>query len=200
MSVRICTGEHMVSTMSGLGLARSYFPRIVKEAFLESNKDGEIKRSPDPVTMIDDNVVWFNNTGARQYTVVQVTRAPRSIVAQSPGTVIIHDAWSHRVGVNPTADYPSVRQDSFGGTLQFSRSSTAAADIAYCRQFYDYDSTQSWVDIGVIEVGESLHFRYLAAVHTPGLWTTPTEFTPRWEAHARYARIKVFAGPVGDDL
>lgn len=198
MSVKICTGDHLISTVAGMGLALSYFPRIVKEAMLESTKDGEIKRSPDPVTMIDGDVVWFNNSRARQYVVVQITRAPRSIVAQSPGTVIIHDAWSQRVGVDPTADYPSVRQDACGGALQFSRSSTAAADVEYCRQFYDFDSTQSWVDIGIVEAGESLHFRYLAAVHTPGLWTTPTEFTPRWEAHARYANLKVIAGPVGD--
>ena len=198
MSVKLCTSEYMLSTTGGLGMARHWFPRIVAEAFLESTKDGEIKRSPDPVTMIDGDLSWFNNNRDAQVLHVQVVRAPRSVVSQSPGTVVIHDAWSWAVGVSPSADYPSVIQDTFGGKLQFDRPAAAAADLRYCRQFYDCDSTQAWVPLGTVAPQESIHFRYLAAVQTPGVWTTPTEFDPRSEAHARWVRLLAFATPVGE--
>lgn len=197
MTVKICTSEYMLSTVKGLGMARHWFPRVVAEAFLESTKDGEITRSPDPVTMIDGDLSWFNNNPDPQIVFVQIARAPRSIVAQSPGTVVIHDAWSWAVGESPTADFPSVIQDTFGGKLQFDRPSAAAADLRYCRQFYDADATTAWVSVGQVDALESLHFRYLAAVQTPGVWTTPSEFDPRWEAHARWARLLAFAVPVG---
>ena len=199
MSVKLCTSEFMTSTVSGLGMSRHWFPRVVAEAFLESTKDGEIKRSPDPVTMIDGDLAWFNNNPDPQVVYVQVIRAPRSVVSQSPGTVVIHDAWSFAVGQSPSADYPSVIQDTFGGRLQFDRPAAAAADLKYCRQFFDGDSTQAWVTIGEVAPQESIHFRYLAAVQTPGVWTTPTEFDARSEAHARWARLLAFATPVGED-
>jgi len=198
MSVKICTSEYMLGTVDGLGMTRSWFPRIVSEAFLESTKDGEISRSPDPVTMIEGDLSWTNNHDDAQHVFVQVLRAPRSIVAQSPCTVVIHDAWSYAVGKSPTADYPSVMQDTCGGKLQFDRPAAAAADLVYCRQFFDSDSSQAWVTVGRVDPQESMHFRYLSAVQTPGVWTTPSEFDPRWEANARWARILVFATPVGD--
>lgn len=195
--IKVCTAEYMISTVNGTAMAKHWYPRIVAEAFLESTKDGEIQRSPDPVTMIDGDLTWYNNTKDAQILTVQVMRASRSVVVQSPGTVVIHDAWSKAVGISPTADYPSVIQDTFGGKLQNNRPSTVADDLLYGRAFYDSDSTQAFVNIGIVNPGESMHFRYLCAVQTPGVWTTPTKFDPRWEAHARWARLIAFANPVG---
>lgn len=197
MTLKPCTSEYMLSTVRGLGMARHWYPRVLKEAFLESTKDGEIQRAPDPVTMIDGDLTWLNNTKDPQFVIVQVMRAPRSVVVQSPNTVVIHDAWSHRIGISPQADFPSVVQDTFGGKLQIDRASAAAADLLYGRLFYDGDSAQAWVTIGQIDAGESLHFRYLAAVQTPGIWTTASEFEPRWEAQARWGRLVAFGFPVG---
>jgi hypothetical protein len=128
---------------------------------------------------------------------VQVLRAPRTVVAQNPNTVIIHDAWSWAVGEDPTADYPSVMQDTMGGKLQIDRPETAPADIRYGRWFFDADACQAWVAIGVVPSMQLLHFRYLAAFQTPGVWTAPSEYEPRWEANARWARLLAFATPVG---
>ncbi|MCV7424330.1 hypothetical protein H7K45_27665 [Mycobacterium yunnanensis] len=195
MTVKICTSENMLATVNGLGMARHWYPRIVAEAFLESTKDGEIQRAPDPVTMIDGDLTWFNNTRDPQAIIVQVLRAPRSVVVQSPNTVVIHDAWSFAKGTSPQADFPSVIQNTMGGRMQVDRPSAAAADLQYARLFFDTDSAQSWVDVGVIDPGDSLHFRYLAAVQTPGVWTTASEFEPRWEAQARWTRLLAFATP-----
>lgn len=195
MSVKPCTLDFLLSTVDGIGLTRNWFPRIVAEAFLESTKDGEIARSPDPVTMIDGDVNWLNSSSDYQQVFVHVLRAPRSVVAQSPSTVLIHDAWSWAVGASPAADYPSVIQDTFGGKMQYDRPSVAPEDLKYCRQFYDGDSSQALVNVGRVDPMESLHFRYLAAVHTPGVWTAPSEYEPRWEAHARWARLLAFAVP-----
>lgn len=197
MSLKICSFENMISDAGGTDLARAWFPRIVAESFLGSTKDGSIKRSPDPVTMIDGDLTWFNSSDAAQHITVQVIRAPRSVVVQNPSTVLIHDAWSFQVGRSPAADFPSVIQDTFGGRMQIDRPEVTADTILYGRVFYDADATQTFVDVGEVQPKDSLHFRYLAAVQTPGVWTTPTEFDPRWEASARWARLLAFATPVG---
>ncbi|SKU85198.1 Uncharacterised protein [Mycobacteroides abscessus subsp. massiliense] len=197
MSIKVCTSEYMLSTVNGLDMRRNWFPSIVAERFLQSKKDGQISRSPDPVTMIDGDLTYFNNTPDPVYITVQVIRAPRSIVAQNPGTVVIHDAWSWAVGKSPTADFPSVIQDSFGGRGQVDRPENAADKLLFGRFFADGDSSQAWVNVGQLDAQDSLHFRYLAAVQTPGVWTTPSEFEPRWEAQARWTRLLAFAMPVG---
>lgn len=197
MSIKVCTSEYMLSTVNGLDMRRNWFPAVVAERFLESKKDGQISRSPDPVTMIDGDLTYFNNTPDPVFMTLQVIRAPRSIVAQNPGTVVIHDAWSWAVGRSPTADFPSVIQDTFGGRVQIDRPENAADKLLYGRFFADGDSSQAWVNIGQLESGDSLHFRYLAAVQTPGVWTSPSEFEPRWEAQARWTRLLAFSMPVG---
>lgn len=198
MSMRVCTLDGMLSTVNGLGMSRNWLPRVVAEVFLESTKDGKIERCPDPVTMIDGDLTWTNSDPSPVNIAVQVLRAPRSVVVQSPSTVVIHDAWAWAVGTSPLADYPSVIQDTFGGRLQFDRPSAAAADLVYCRQFLDGDASQAVEPCGVVQPGESLHFRYLAAVQTPGTWTAPSEFEARWEAHARWTRLLALSTPVGD--
>ena len=195
--IKVCAAEYMLAVPGAVGMRRNWFPRIVAERFLTSTMDGDIKRCPDPVTMIEGDLTWFNNSPDDQDVFVQVTRAPRSVVAQSPNTVVIHDAWSHAVGVDPTADYPSVMQDTMGGRMQVDRPETVAADLKYGRFFFDFDGSQEWVSVGIVPSMELIHFRYLAAVQTPGVWTLPSEFEPSWEAHARWARLLCFATPVG---
>lgn len=197
MSLKILTAEHMISDTTGLGLRKTWFPRVVAEQFLESTKDGKITISPDPVTMIDGDLTWFNNSPDAQMVWVQVHRAPRSIIAQSPATVVIHDAWSFRIGKSPSADFPSVIADTFGGRLQIDRSSVAKDQLQYGRYFLNGDDSQAWVNLGEVPAKQSFHFRYLAAVQTPGIWTSPSEFEPRWEANALWTRLVAMAWPVG---
>ena len=197
MTLKPCTSDYMIATVRGLGLRRNWFPSIVAEQFLESTKDGEISRAPDPVTMIDGDLTFLNNSPDPVSCIVQIIRAPRSVVAQSPNTVIINDSWSFAVGSNPTAEFPTVVQDTMGGKMQLDRPSAAAADLQYGRFFFDTDRSQAWEHIGVLDPQEQLHFRYVASVQTPGIWTAATEFEPRWEAHARWARLLCFATPVG---
>jgi hypothetical protein len=196
-SLKICTGEYMLSDVRGVGVARTWLPNVIAEQFLESTKDGEIKLAPDPVTMIDGDLTWFNNSRDPVRVAVMVHRAPRSIVAQNPATVVIHDAWSHQVGKSPSADYPSVIQDTFGGRLQVDRASVAKDLLQFGRFFLDGDDSQTYVDLGEVPAKQSFHFRYLAAVQTPGVWTQPSEFEPRWEAYARWTRLVAIGSPVG---
>ncbi|AKY02748.1 hypothetical protein AVV09_gp35 [Mycobacterium phage BrownCNA] len=196
-SLKICTAEYMISDVRGIGVRQTWLPHVVAEQFLESTKDGEIKLAPDPVTMIDGDLTWFNNSPDPVRVMVMVHRAPRSIVAQNPATVVIHDAWSHQVGKSPSADYPSVIQDTFGGRLQVDRASVAKDLLQFGRFFLDGDDSQTYVDLGVVPAKQSFHFRYLAAVQTPGVWTQPSEFDPRWEAYARWTRLVAIGSPVG---
>uniref|UniRef100_A0AB39AKQ2 DUF7172 domain-containing protein n=1 Tax=Mycolicibacterium phage phi1_186018 TaxID=3236641 RepID=A0AB39AKQ2_9CAUD len=196
-SLKICTAEYMISDVRGIGVRQTWLPHVVAEQFLESTKDGEIKLAPDPVTMIDGDLTWFNNSPDAVRVMVLVHRAPRSIVAQNPATVVIHDAWSHQVGKSPSADYPSVIQDTFGGRLQVDRASVAKDLLQFGRFFLDGDDSQTYVDLGEVPAKQSFHFRYLAAVQTPGVWTQPSEFEPRWEAYARWTRLVAIGSPVG---
>jgi hypothetical protein len=195
MSIKICTSEYLISDTGGLGVRRAWFPRVVGEAFLESTRDGEITQSPDPVTMIEGDVAWFNNSDGAQNVAVMVHRGPRSIVAQSPTTVVIHDAWSWAIGKNPTADFPSAFADTFGGKFQIDRPSAAAADLLYGRVFIDTDDSQVMVNVGKVPAMQSFHFRYRAAVQTPGVWIRPSEFEDRFEAQARWTRLVALGWP-----
>lgn len=197
MSLKLCTGEYLISDSRGFGLRQNYLPRVVSEQFLESVKDGEISRAPDPVTMIDGDLTWHNNTDDVQMLFVQEHRAPRTLVSQSPGTVVIHDAHSFAIAKNPQADFPSITQHMTGARLQIDRGSVARDQLLYGRIFMDYDESWAWNDLGEIQPGESVHYRYLAAVQTPGVWTLPSEFDPRWEAHARWTRLRMYATPRG---
>lgn len=196
-SLKLCTSEYMISDVNGIGVRKSWLPRKVAEQFLESSKDGEIKLSPDPVTMIDGDLTWFNRGDDPQRVWVQIHTAPRAIVAQSPSTVVIHDAWSHQVGVSPTADYPSVMANTFGGRMQIDRASVARDKVQFARYFLEGDDSIAWQDLGIVPGNQSFHFRYLAAVQTPGVWTNPSEFEPSWEASAYWARLIAFAAPAG---
>lgn len=199
MSLKLCTAEYMISSVAGIGVAQTWLPRVVSEQFLESTKDGEIKLSPDPVTMIDGDLTWFNNSDDRQRVAVSVHRAPRMVVAQSPSTVVIHDAWSHQIGRSPEADFPSVIADTFGGRLQIDRAAVAANDIQFGRYILIGDDSTRWVEVGVVPPRQAFHFRYIASVQTPGTWTIPgvdSDVVPRWEAHARWTRLRAMAVPV----
>lgn len=196
MSLKICTFEALLaSDTNGTGLRKAWFPRVVAEAFLQSTRDGEIVQSPDPVAMIEGDLSWHNNTDVTQQVAVTVHRGPRSVVAQSPSTVVIHDAWSYAIGVNPSADYPSAYKDAFGGRFQVDRPSAAAEDLIYGRVFFDTDDSQIMIPLGAVPTQKSLHFRYRAAVQTPGTWIPPSEFEPRWEAQARWTRLVALGWP-----
>ncbi len=197
-NLKVCTAEYMISDANGLGVARTWLPNIVAEQRLESTKDGKITIAPDPVPMIDGDLSWFNNSDDRQRVVVLVHRAPRVIIAQSPSTVVIHDAWAHQVGPNPTAGYPSVRADTFGGKLQIDRQSVARDALQFARWYLEGDDSQTYVDLGIVPPYQSFHFRYIASLQTPGTWTVPSEFEPRWEAFAYWANLLAIASPVGE--
>jgi hypothetical protein len=184
-STKLCTAEYMLSTTQGVGPRRSWLPRIVGEAFLKATKDGEMKIAPDPVTTIDGDLAWYNNTRDPQQVFVLVHTAPRDIVCQSPSTVVIHDGWTYRVGVSPTADFPS----------SFQNSSVSAENLLYGRLFLFGDDSQTYVNVGVVPADQSMHFRYRCAVQTPGTWVKPSEFDARWEANARWCRLIAFASP-----
>jgi hypothetical protein len=194
-SLKICTAEYMISDTRGIGMSGGWLPQKVTEQFCESTKDGEIKLSPDPVTMIDGDLNYSNTSGDPQHLWVTVHRAPRSIVAQSPSTVIVTDAWTFAIGVNAAADFPTVIADTHGGRLQIDRSSVSPDNLLFGRYFLDGDDSHIYVDCGIVPPFQNLHFRYMAAVQTPGTWTEPTQFTPRWEANARWARLVALAQP-----
>lgn len=199
MSLKICTGPYMISTSAGTGMAKSWFPGIVDEAFLEASKDGEVQRAPDPVNSVEGNLFWRNG-GSDPVTVsVIVRRANRMILTTDPNTVLIQDAWSRAVGTAPQAETPSITADASGGKMQTNRAATAGKDLAYGRFVLEMDESETIVPIGVIAPGLALHFRYVAAVHTPGLWIQNDEpdADPRFEANAYWTRLLLWATPGG---
>lgn len=196
MSLKVCTAESMISDVKGINVARSWLPRPVMEQFLQATKDGEVKLSPDPVITINGDMSWFNNTGLAQSITVLVHRAPRNILAQSPSTVTITDAWTHQVGSQPTADFPSVSQDTFGGRFQIDRPSADPANLRYGRFFLYGDDSQVYVPVGVVPPRKMFQFRYIAGIQTPGTWISPAgSFAARWEAFAYWTRLVALASP-----
>lgn len=197
-NLKICSFEYMLSTVNGLGVAQDWLPRILKQAFLQSTKDGDVSISPDPVTTIQGDLSWYNNTDDSQYICMMVHRAPRSIVAQSPTTVILTDAWTSLISpVGTAADYPSVDADTMGGRLQIDRPSANPDDLLYGRYFLNMDDSQAYVPVGVVPPEWSFNFQYIAALQTPGIWLEPTQFTGEWMATANWTRLIALGSPVG---
>lgn len=199
MSLKVCTGAHMLSTVQGTGLAKSWFPGIVDEALLESTKDGPIERAPDPVTMIEGDLYWINGGTDPITATVLVQRAPRTVLTTDPNTVLISDAWSWVINASPQAETPSSTSDHAGGKMQTNRASVSGSDLAYGRFVLEMDASEAVQPVGVIEPGDALHFRYVAAAHTPGLWIQNDEpdADPRFEAFAYYTRLLLHATPGG---
>jgi hypothetical protein len=197
MSLKLCTAEYMISDTNGLGMRRSFFPRVIAEAFLTSTKDGTISRAPDPVTMIGGTLSWYNNTNDDQEVMVNLHRAPREVVSTNPVTVVIHDAWSFDKGLSPQADLPTAVQDATGGRIQIDRQSVDPKDVKYGKFFLQSDDSQEQVALGVIAMGHSFQFRYQAQVQTPGTWTLASAFQPDFQATARYVRLQAIGWPVG---
>lgn len=196
MSIKVCTSEHVISTTAGMAMRRTWFPSYLKGAYLLSTKDGEIQRSPDPVTMIEGDLAFYNNSPAALDVWVTVQRAPRSIVTTQPGTVILQEAYTFDVGIDPSAEEPSVFRDAFGGKMQTDKAATSGKDLKYGRYFLDDLDSLVKVPCGTVPAEQGLHFRYICAVQTPGVWTTPTEEPPRYEANARYVRLFADSLPV----
>jgi len=195
-SLKVLCAEFMLSDNNGLGVRRSWLLRKVAESFTGSTKDGPIQISPDPVTMIDADLYWYNDTPDPQDIWVIVSRAPRSVVVQSPCTVIILEGSSSQIGENPQADYPSMVDDAFGGGIAIDRLEVSSGSLQYGRFFFDGDDTQSYKHVGIVPPGQAFHFWYISAVQTPGLWTEATDFVTDWEADARWVRLIAMAMPV----
>lgn len=201
--LKLCTAESMLSNVNGLGMRRAWYPRVITQAFLEADEDkeGEIARAPDPVTMIEGELSWFNNTGVDQWVTVFVHRAPRSIVTSNPITVLLLDGWSWKVGRSPAADRPTMSLDAFGGKQQIDRPSVSPSELKYGRLFLDGDDSQRAVPLGIVRQREAFHFRYLCGVQTPGAWITTSDqdsqaSSPQFETQAHWTRLIALAAPM----
>lgn len=191
MSLRICTAEFMASTSKGTGFAPSWLPRMVAERMASSSRDGTTERAPDGVPFIETDILWTNTTGDPLHLHMSLHRASRSLVTSNPNTVTIDDAYSFDVGVSPSAPIPAVTNNGFGARLKASRSTSTS--VLFGRLFRDIPDWISNVDIGPIDPGESLHFRYRALYSTPGQWRTGT--SSRHEMYARWARLRLWSAP-----
>jgi hypothetical protein len=191
-SVKVCTAEWMLSDPRGMEFGREWMPRIVSERFLTSGMDGVIERTPDPLPMIEGDLVWTNSTPSDQHLIAVLLRAPRSLVTSSPNTVVMDDAVSWDVGVSPNAPLPAASRSGIGGRMKNTRATTKK--IAFGRVFMDRDDAVSYYDLGPVYPDRTAHFRYRCLLSTPGEWRTPNQ--NRHEAYARWARLMFLASPM----
>lgn len=192
MSLQICTSEWMISNPRGTGLSAAWLPRIVSERFAESVKDGEVSRAPDPVPVIDVDLIWTNNTGAWQNCHLIVERAPRSIVTSNPNTIVLEDGVSWDVGVSPRAAVPISSGDGIGARIK--TTPNILNETIYGRLFVDWDGWCSRYAIGTVADGETVQVRYQCTLTTPGSWRGGS--SPLHQAHARWARLFLWAAPL----
>lgn len=192
MSLSICTNEWITSDRVGLRFTEAWFPRLVSEQFVGSVQDGDLDRAPDPLPLITADLLWTNSTGTDQHVHVETQRAPRSLVVSNPNTVVLDDAVSWDVGDSPNAPRPSMTRNGIGARLQLTRPSQST--IRFGTTFADRDDGVFMTHIGRVRPDESLHFRYMCLFSTPGAWRTGE--SPRTEAYARWARLRVFASPM----
>lgn len=196
MSIRVCAAGYIDSTPDGLSMAPAWNRRIVAEAFTGSTRDGEVQRAPDPVTFIESSMLWVNTTGMPQAVTVHVIRAPRSIVTSDPNAVVLRDGVSWDIAASPAALPPELGSlGESGGRIQFSKTTW---NTQFGRLFIDEDRQTYVVELGAVEPGQAVHVRYRCAVQTPGLWREGVQ--PRHEAFARWVRLRMWAGPVTEEV
>jgi hypothetical protein len=190
MSLKICAAEFVISDSRGTGLTQSWLPTMAAEQMATSGKDGNVDRSPDQVQFIDAEILWTNSANESVHARVSIHRAPRSITTSAPNTVVLDDAWTWDVGVSPSAPTPFGTNSGVGGRLATRQSFEANA---YSRYFRDYPDSVSYQEIGEIEPGETMHFRYRCLFSTPGVWRTAAQ--PLHVAYARWARLRLWTSP-----
>lgn len=193
MSLKLCTAEYMISDSNGLGFSKSWFPRLVRERFAASTQDGVVDRAPDPIPFIDTDLIWTNTTEEAQHLIMSVHKASRSIVSSNPNTVVLDDAYAWDVGESPSAPRPSSTRNGNGARVKITRATSSAAP-AFGRFFRDWPDVVAYEEIGQIDPGDSVHFRYMCLFSTPGEWRAATQ--PRHEAFARWVRLRLWAAPM----
>lgn len=190
MSLRVCTAEFMASDSTGLGFARSWLPTMVAERMAVSGRDGTADRAPDQIPFIDTEILWSNTTDDTVHVNVSVHRASRFLLSSSPNTMVLDDAWSFDIGESPSAPTPGGTSNGIGVRVKTRRSTQA---LAFSRVFRDFTDWVSYVEVGAVDPGDSVHFRYRCLFSTPGEWRTAVQ--PRHEANARWARLRMFTSP-----
>jgi hypothetical protein len=193
MSMKICTLEYLISDSNGLGFAKSWLPRMVSERFAPSTKDGLVDRAPDPIPFIDTDISWTNSAAEPQHLAMAVHRASRTIITSNPNTIVLDDAYSWDVGPSPLAPRPSGTFNGFGGRVKTTRS-TDTTPPQFSRLFQDQADWIHYEEIGRIDPGDTVHFRYMCLFSTPGEWRAATQ--PRHEAYARWVRLRLWAAPM----
>lgn len=191
MSLKICTAEFMFSQTSGTGFSESWLPRMVAERMATSGKDGEVGRTPDAVPFIDTDMLWTNTTAEPQHLQMSIHRASRTLVTSNPNTLALDDVWAFDIGASPRAPTPTGTGSGFASRFKINRSVAASAQFG--RLFRDVPDTVGYVEVGAIDPGDTLHFRYRALFSTPGEWRSA--HTPRHEMNARWARLRLWAAP-----
>lgn len=173
-----------------MGFTTSWLPTLVTERMAVSGRDGTADRAPDQVPFIDTDILWSNTSTDTVHVVVSVHRASRSLVSSSPNTLVLDDAWTFDIGPSPSAPPPSGTSNGIGTRAKTRRSTQS---LAFTRIFRDYPDWVSYVEVGAVDPGMSVHFRYRALFSTPGEWRTAVQ--PRHEVFARWARLRMFTSP-----
>lgn len=194
MSLRICTTEMMLSTPTGTDLAAAWLPRIAAERYATSSGDGQVGHAPDPVPLIDTDLIWTNTSGAWQNVHLIIHRAPRSIVSGNANTVVLDDALSWDVGPSPNAPLPTAAASGIASRVKTTPASLGSQFHWYARLFADFDDWISIEHLGAVAAGETVQIRYQCVVSTPGEWRTGGRALQ--EAHARWVRLQLLAAPL----
>lgn len=191
MSLRICAAEFILSDSGGTGFSQAWLPTMVAERMLTSTKDGPVDRAPDPVPFIDGDLLWTNPYDFPVHSMMAIHKASRFLLSSNPNTLVLDDVYTWDIGPSPAAPMPSGTVSGFGVRQQQNRQSQTP--MIFCRIFRDEPDAISYIDLGEIPAGDSVHFRYRCLFSTPGNWRTPLQ--PRFEAAARYTRLRLWTAP-----
>lgn len=190
MSLKVCVAEFLISDSVGTGFSQAWLPTMVAERRAESGKDGNVDRAPDQVPFISSEILWTNSFGDPVHTMMSIHRAPRSIVTSAPNTLVLDDAWTWDIGDSPSAPIPFGTENGVGARFA---TRPSFRPLIYTRFFRDFPDWVSYTDVGVVDPGETLHFRYRCLFSTPGAWRTPVQ--PLMIAQARWATLRLWIAP-----
>lgn len=190
MSLKICTAEFLISDSHGTGFSQAWLPFVAAERMATSGKDGNVDNAPDQVPFIESEILWTNSYDDPVHTMASIGRAPRSIVTSAPNTLVLDDAWTWDIGISPAAPLPTGTNSGVGMRCE---TRPSFQPVIYTRYFRDFPDSTSYQDLGQVDPGETVHFRYRCLFSTPGAWRTPVQ--PLMTAQARWARLRLWVAP-----
>ena len=196
----VCIDENLTVTVDGrLQLAKWSVPRLVQDVMVKSSSDGKFSKPQvvlPGVLMMDQQIVWKNDSPLPASLLISVTRGTRSWVTSNPNAIQIRDRWTRTVDRQP--DMPVVTSISNGRTgsaIDLGTNSVAEPNKGKHWLWMGAHDSDEWYP-QLIDPAATFRIWYQCYYWTPPPWSdNANQNAPQHQVESRWTRIRLWAFP-----